>query len=586
MGPNLQTAPKKGGVKFKPVKTEEKTKPRPREMSSGNEVQLDGDSVNSFNNLIAAMEDTSPDALEAHVNTAKRILGGLLPSIEKASNIRNSAHFSQRIKELQQQPEDNKVIIIFRGKTGSGKSSTITSLCGEKRLLPTNCMRACTAVATEIAWNDSDDPTAKYRAEIEFISHKDWHEELQCLFKDLMTEDGEISNLSSDTETPGAVSWAKLSTVYPEYKKPQDLAGTTAEALAANPSIQKKLSTTIFLKAISSEKLHEQIQLYVDSKAYKPKDKIEEVGGTDGAAPSQLWPLVKAVRIYLKNDLLESGIVLVDLPGCGDSNPARTSVIQSYEERANATWIVAPISRAVNDRHAHQILSDSFRLQLRFEGMHSDITFICSSTDNLNVDEVADDCGIDIMQYHSEMARHHEELQNASSQHYHLSDMIESLTENYMTSGKQLRAWDKLSRELQHGKTVFPPQFNSRKRKSRGGQGRQLKRLQADAYELEVEKGESGSIDNDSEDNEESKVEPLTHNQIVNAQKELSETMKNLDEQIDDIKEKKESARDWEKGLRCKITQLEVNLKSQCIQARNEYARENIKKIFANIFMG
>ena len=39
----------------------------------------------------------------------------------------------------------------------------------EERLVPTNCMRACTAVVTEISYNDSKNDFQRYRAEIEFI---------------------------------------------------------------------------------------------------------------------------------------------------------------------------------------------------------------------------------------------------------------------------------------------------------------------------------------------------------------------------------------------------------------------------------
>jgi hypothetical protein len=50
-------------------------------------------------------------------------------------------------------------------------------------------MRACTAVATEISLNTSNDENAKYRAEIEFIQAQDWRGELQILFAELHDPD-------------------------------------------------------------------------------------------------------------------------------------------------------------------------------------------------------------------------------------------------------------------------------------------------------------------------------------------------------------------------------------------------------------
>lgn len=65
------------------------------------------------------------------------------------------------------------------GNTGAGKSSVINSLLEEERLVPTNCMRACTAVVTEISYNYDPDDAAKYQAEIEFIQPEDWEKELK-----------------------------------------------------------------------------------------------------------------------------------------------------------------------------------------------------------------------------------------------------------------------------------------------------------------------------------------------------------------------------------------------------------------------
>jgi len=55
----------------------------------------------------------------------------------------------------------------------------INAMLDEERLVPTNCMRACTAVVTEMSYNHSTDPDAKYRGEIEFIKPSDWEKDLK-----------------------------------------------------------------------------------------------------------------------------------------------------------------------------------------------------------------------------------------------------------------------------------------------------------------------------------------------------------------------------------------------------------------------
>lgn len=70
----------------------------------------------------------------------------------------------------------------------------INALLDEERLVPTNCMRACTAVITEISYNTD---TMPYRAEIEFIDPEDWRRELKILFQELLDSNGAVSRESS-----------------------------------------------------------------------------------------------------------------------------------------------------------------------------------------------------------------------------------------------------------------------------------------------------------------------------------------------------------------------------------------------------
>jgi predicted GTPase len=73
------------------------------------------------------------------------------------------ATFSNRSR-LRNEKVDTPTIISVVGNTGAGKSSVINAMLEEERLVPTNYMRACTAVVTELSWNSSEDANAKYRA--------------------------------------------------------------------------------------------------------------------------------------------------------------------------------------------------------------------------------------------------------------------------------------------------------------------------------------------------------------------------------------------------------------------------------------
>ena len=71
----------------------------------------------------------------------------------------------------------------------------------------------------------------------------------------------------------------------------------------------------------------------------------------DSVAPAY-WPLIRQIRILTNSPLLKCGAVLVDLPGLGDSNPARNRVTQGFVSKADRFFLVAPITRAVDDKMA------------------------------------------------------------------------------------------------------------------------------------------------------------------------------------------------------------------------------------------
>ena len=75
------------------------------------------------------------------------------------------------------------------------------------------------------------------------------------------------------------------------------------------------------------------------------------------------------------------GAVIVDLPGAHDSNAARANVAKQYLQKCDAVWILAPITRAVDDNTAKDLIGETFKRQLLMDGQYSAVTFICSTTD-------------------------------------------------------------------------------------------------------------------------------------------------------------------------------------------------------------
>lgn len=145
---------------------------------------------------------------------------------------------------------------------------------------PTNTMRACTAVVTELSYNYEN---AAYRAEIEFISAADWEKELHILFQDLFDASGSISrDCTSDPDSDAGIAYAKIKAVYPKKTK-EDICNSSIEKMLQD--VSHILGKTRDIKENDSLIFYKHLQRYVDSKekatGKKDKDKKKEPKGIE-----------------------------------------------------------------------------------------------------------------------------------------------------------------------------------------------------------------------------------------------------------------------------------------------------------------
>ncbi len=150
-------------------------------------------------------EEPSLEALEAGLETAFETLDEIKCALKKASNVTGIADIIRSIDTVKEKATPQAVTVGVVGSTGAGKSSIINSVLDEESLVPTNSMRACTAVITEIIYNHSDKEDEKYRAEVHFICPDDWKKELQILLGDLRSGEPQ-SDLNSESEASIAYS--------------------------------------------------------------------------------------------------------------------------------------------------------------------------------------------------------------------------------------------------------------------------------------------------------------------------------------------------------------------------------------------
>ena len=76
----------------------------------------------------------------------------------------NRDKIDEKIKDLE---NDKKELVGIFGKTGAGKSSLINAVIGEKNLLPSGSISACTSVMIKVEANMQSE---NYEVDIEFIT--------------------------------------------------------------------------------------------------------------------------------------------------------------------------------------------------------------------------------------------------------------------------------------------------------------------------------------------------------------------------------------------------------------------------------
>lgn len=258
--------------------------------------------------LTEMLNQDSVEILEAGVKISSRLLDSLGKSLQGPHNSAAVARLIDSIADMRRHAETKRTVVGVVGNTGSGKSSIINAVVDEERIIPTNCVRACTAVVTELSYNNSDDPAQAYRAEIEFITKEEWMAELNLLFGDLSDSSDNSAQGSTRADPAAVVAKAKLMAVYPHLAKSKNIpTSSTPATLADDPHVLNYLNTTKKVSDQSPHLFYEKLQKYVDSKE-KTRDKK-----SNKSPVMELWPLIKTVRVYVKSDALSTGLVLVDL---------------------------------------------------------------------------------------------------------------------------------------------------------------------------------------------------------------------------------------------------------------------------------
>ena len=257
--------------------------------------------------------------------------------------------------------------------TGMGKSTAWNAILGFPELLPTDNAQACTSAIIEVLYNADKDPASAFRAKITFLKVREWELELEQLYKDMeaLARKDAGQDDDWDFEIEGQVDsvMEKVRVVYPFIDNRQDLKRYSVAQLISHDNV-KSLGKELTFSEADQKKFSAKIRRYI-------------VSSTTAREKAALWPLVKVAEIYVKSQVLENGLVLVDIPGSMDTNAARNTLAQTYQRQLSVTCILTASKRAASDQTAQICLNETFQRHMQLDGRwkSENVIFIVVRTD-------------------------------------------------------------------------------------------------------------------------------------------------------------------------------------------------------------
>ncbi|XP_072224618.1 nuclear GTPase SLIP-GC-like [Leuresthes tenuis] len=300
----------------------------------------------------------SRESAETILSEVKTIMRRVQVRLDNQDHTKLNAFLKTKIKGLR---TDKRELIGVFGRTGAGKSSLINAVIGEKDLLPSGEVNACTSVMIKVEANMDN---LNYEADIEFITKEEWADELWSL--QLLPGNNTPQEEEDDEEYNDIVE--KVSALYGEEQGHPE---NPMDDKYFNEIPEFLQSKTKKLTCGSAKELSQKLLKYTRSGS-KQEDGKE--------VKRWYWPLVKCVTVRVPQKDILQHVTLVDLPGNGDRNKSRDKMWKGIVGKCSTVWIVAEINRAASEKESWDILKDVSSL-IGNGGECRHIHFICTKTD-------------------------------------------------------------------------------------------------------------------------------------------------------------------------------------------------------------
>lgn len=275
--------------------------------------------------------------------------------------------------------------IAFLGPSQQGKSSLINALLGQNVLAVGGAVGACTCVITSVHYH----PHAFYRAEVDFISLTDWQAELTAM-ADALTVHPSVDDTDQDREErEAAIKTAreKVEAVYGEAAHGNLAEILTGGKLGLPDEIANLMETGRPL-------------VFQEKNAQTFRNTVRRwLVGRDQHKDAQFWPLLSRVRIYGNFDILANGVVLVDLPGLNDPNPAREQVTLNYLQDAQYIWLICNSQTGIDRVFTNVLRDEGLLFRLFLEGRLGAFSVIATRVDDINLQAVLEQMGVEVDEF-------------------------------------------------------------------------------------------------------------------------------------------------------------------------------------------
>ena len=267
-------------------------------------------------------------------------------------------------------PTANFVVL---GNTGAGKSTLLNAALGELEILPTNCMRACTAAVIELGYLKSAPAGVSYKASIDFVTATEFEKEVDQL---IVLANGVPSGNPKQKAADDAVeaeardALAKLKSIFGSgFACPKSGSPEVEELKKSRDGSRQYIGgdQVAFLE-VDSSSMGAKLGEYVDS--------------ANDTASGAYWPLIKRVVLEGPWESCFGGrdcfIRLIDAPGLHDDNAARAEAINNVLAKTDGVVLVSNCNRAVNDKITKDAMPLSIRKALADSGTMGEMFFVAT----------------------------------------------------------------------------------------------------------------------------------------------------------------------------------------------------------------